>query len=219
MTTAHVVFSSTAAAPLFAHYDGQVQPQPAHITLNTETGAISADYSGIIGNGCSTRLFDGRDQQWRVRNDLTSSQVKEVLTALVPLMQKILDLDSDCSETRSELYYQVEDAIAAATADLENTAITDLAEWLTASGDESAWLPGEDADIEEYINNFDLDGYTAAEDVGYVLMELWANKLYNGEPLPSNVAQALIDDGRCNDSAWTEELAANAAGRVHENQE
>jgi hypothetical protein len=51
-----------------------------------------------------------------------------------------------------------------------------------------------------------------AGDLKDALFDAWSEILYQGDSLPQAVAQALIEDGRCEDSAWTEELAAYARG-------
>ena len=44
---------SSSTAPLFCHYDGQSQPQPAKVYLDPRSGDVWADYSGEIGNAVS----------------------------------------------------------------------------------------------------------------------------------------------------------------------
>lgn len=227
MTTAKIVFTSTATAPLFAHYQGQVQPQPAYVSLDLNTGEIDADYSGEIGNGMPADVWHGVVRRYKIAVDLTADQVTKLLDDIKPKLQRVLDgsevvwdgsnwvgeLDEDAANAEDEL-----NMVSPFGTEMGGLVITDLAEWL-ANGGEESWLPEADADIAEFIRDFDLDGYVAGEDIGDTLMDMWANRLYNGEPLPTNVAQALIEDGRCDDSAWTDELAANARGETHENQD
>ncbi|MFB2351126.1 hypothetical protein, partial [Priestia megaterium] len=71
-------------------------------------------------------------------------------------------------------------------ADLESVVITDLKNWLAEAGD-NAWLPEEGTDIRAFINEvkdeIDSYGYIVSEDVEDCLLDMWANRLYNGDPL------------------------------------
>lgn len=55
-----------------------------------------------------------------------------------------------------------------------------------------------------YAGRFTQDA-TALE-IRDELLTLWGEQLYTGEALPESVAQALLEDGRCNDSAYLDEL-------------
>jgi hypothetical protein len=221
MTTAKIVFASTANTPLFAHYDGQSEPQPAFISLDLTTGEVDADYSGELGSARPADVFHGIKRRYPVRCDLTLDQVTTLLTDILPTLQRVLE-GSEVVWNNCNRAGKLNDAALGAEAELtdwnmlgadfDHRVITDLAEWMVESG-EGCWLPGDADNIAEFIRVFDLDGFVAGEDVGDTLMELWADRLYNGDPLPANVALALIEDGRCDDSNWTEELQAYAEGR------
>lgn len=221
MTTAHIVFASTEAAPLFEHYQGQINPQAAYVTLDLENGEIDARVDGEIGNSMPVAVWNGVVRRYRIERDLTVDQINDVLEDIKPILQRVLDGSEVVRNESSNLVGRLnQDADAAENEiemisplgyDLDKIIITNLAEWLADGGDD-CWLPSEGEDIAEYISNFDLDGYIAAEDIEDTLMDMWAKHLYDGDPLPANVAQALIKDGRCNDSAWVGELKACAEG-------
>lgn len=224
---ATIIFTPDPAkpAPLYAHYQGQMQPQPAYVSLDLRTGGIDADYSGDIGNSVPESVFRGLVRRYPIRSDLTAAQVMEVLEDIKPLLQRVLDgseiVWQDCDQVArlNADAEAAEDEIVGTDgplgADMDSMVITDLADWLADVGPDG-WLPGDDDDADEFIRNFDLDGYLCADDVADTLATLWADHLYDGNPLPKSVAQYLIRDGRCADSAWVEELAAYAEGREPE---
>lgn len=214
-----IIFSSTEKLPLYAHYQNEIEPQPAYVTLCLDTGIVDASVSGEVGNAMARDFWLGTTRRYRIKNLLTADQIMSVLTAARPLLQRVLDgaeivhdgnnyvgrLNPDAEEAEQQLSREC------LGHDIECAVITNLADWL-ADSDEDCWIPADHDDIDAYIRDFDLDGYIAAEDVGEVLTEMWANRLYGGDPLPPCVAQHLIRDGRCADSAWTDELRSFARG-------
>ena len=220
-----IVFDRERAsvAPLFAHYPGQIEPQPAFVTLDLRNGNVDADYSGGVGPGMPADVWHGMVRRYPVRNDLSRDQVAQVIDGIKGTLQTIYD-HGEVGMYNGNPIGRLDDTGKAAEdslpdligADMESRVITNLEEWLREAG-EDAWTPTEDEDVADYIqtsrNEIETDGWLIAEDIDDVLMEMWADKLYDGKPIQKNVAQALLDDGRCEDSAWMDELNAYAAGR------
>lgn len=210
-------------APLFHRYPGQVNPQPAYVTLDLETGEVDAQASGEVGNAMPADVWHGVVRRYPIRGDLTKDQVVEALEGIKGTLQTILDnsevkmVDTNWTGKLNEAGEDAERELPELIgADLEGRVITHLAHWLTESG-EDAWLPEPNQSIPEFVSQVTLsiksDGWEAAEDVEEVLMTLWEDRLYNGDPLPVNVATTLLADGRCDDSQWVAELEAYAEGR------
>lgn len=227
------VFSAPArTAPLFCQYDGQIQPQPAYITLDLSTGHVDADYFGSVGGGVSMAVCNGIVRRYRVPSDLSTEQVHNIIGGAMPVLQAILL--SGRTEWRDGIYKGIlTEEGRELERKLENDhlpsfyyeseVITDLADWLTASGDDSAWLPRHGDSIDDFVKNLiediESDGYIIADTSATVeetLLELWAEHLYAGYPLPSNVAQVLINTRFCANSQWTYELECYARGEVPE---
>lgn len=227
-TTATIVFSGTEeTAPLYCKYQGQFNPQPAYVTLNLENGHVDADYSGEIGNAVTMDVWHNRTLRWSINSQLSGSQVQEILEDILPTLQTILDGSEIEWNGNNWVGRIVTDAARAADEkmdrdseyglgyDIETSVITDLKEWL-ANGGRDCWMPTESDDVEQYITQFDLDGYTALEDVRETLMDLWADELYSGEAVQQNVAQYLLASEHCAGSAWLDELKAYANGQQPE---
>lgn len=226
MKTASIVFDRTQSAPLYCRYPTQIQSQPAYVSLNLETGEIDADYSGEIGNAVPANVWHGLVRRYPINPQLTGAQVGELLDRLLPTLQRVLDgssiewdgnnyvgrLDENAEAAENELAMAGDEL----GREYETDLLVDLAEWL-AAGNKSEWMPNSDAAGFLVLLEADLKArYTVIEDVADVVCDMWANELYSGAELPQSVAQYLLDDGRCADSRWTEELAAYAAGRKPE---
>ncbi len=215
-------------APLHAHYQGQTQAQPAYITLNLNTGEVDALVSGETGSGMPADVWHGTVRRYPIRTDLSGAQIIGVIEDIKDTLQTILD-NSEVKFDNGDWVGQLNESGESAEeslpellgTDLESVVITDLKGWL-AESDDNAWLPEEGADIRAFVNEvkdgIDADGYLVAENVEDCLLDMWANRLYNGDPLPSNVAKALREDGRCNDSAWVSELESYAESRAAEDE-
>lgn len=226
MKTATIVFDRTQTAPLYCYYRGQMQAQPAYATLNLKTGAVSADYSGDVGNGMPAEVWHGRVRRYPINNHLTGAQTGELLDSLLPVFQRILSGSEIVWDGNNNVGVLNEDAAAAEAeliergelgADYEAALITDLREWLSA-GNKSDWMP-ETGDAAEFLDQLEAHikrEFTVIQNIQDVVADMWADELYDGNDLPQCVAEYLIADGRCEDSQWTEELAAYSAGRKPE---
>jgi hypothetical protein len=200
-----IVFDKTKEiAPLFMHYENDCFPQPAHVLLDLETGKVDARYKSEI-NTYSMHEFHGLSESFLIRNDLTGEQILTVLEDILPELQIIMD--------NSEIYWdgnnmrgrvtKVADEVADRLYDgtylgeeMESVVITDLASWLSAGGPE-LWMPEENSDVQEFINDYDLDGYLSVDDLKDTLIEMWLNALENGERLSANIARYILNNSCC----------------------
>lgn len=218
MKQATIVFNKQdESAPLYAKYAGQINPQPAYVTLDLESGFVDADYSGDVGNGMPESVWNNRTLRWSINTQLSGSQVQELLEDILPQLQVILngsEIEWDGSNWVGKIVSpEPVDAIEKLDrmseyglgADIESNLITDLKDWLYNSG-RACWMPAPDDEVEDFISNFDLDGYTTTENVKDVLIDMWCNELYSGEPLNRNVAWCLLSGGYCDGSGWMDEL-------------
>lgn len=222
-----IIFESDDdAAPLYCHYPNQIQAQPAYVTLNLQTGEVDAQFSGEIGNGMPADVWHGTVRRYPIRSDLSGAQIMEVIEDIKDTLQGILD-NSEVVFDNGNWVGQLkktgesaEDSLPELLGtDLKSIVITDLKDWL-AESDDNAWLPEEGADISAFVEEVKAgiaaEEYITSENVEDCLLGLWEDRLYNGDPLPSNVAKALRKDGRCDDSAWTSELESYAESRAAE---
>ena len=228
--TINIVFDPTkSVAPLYAKYQNEILPQPAFVTLNVETGEVDADYNGEIGNAVPMNVWHGVVRRYNISNTLSSDQVANVLEEIKPLLERVLDggsVEWDGSNWVGELTEDAEQAEQEIEGesqgqglgyDIEGHVIDDLESWLSEAGTDG-WMPDESQDVNEFIKiikkQIEAEGWVTASDIGDVLTDMWAEHLYSGEFVQSNVAQYLQTDGRCSDSAWVDELADYARGEI-----
>jgi len=65
--------------PLYAHYDGQIQPQPAYAEFDKRTGSLTAGWDGEIGNAVPMDVWEGKRMRWPISYDLTETEVNNLL--------------------------------------------------------------------------------------------------------------------------------------------
>ena len=69
---------ANAAQPLYYHYSGQYNAQPAYIEIDPAALNITADYSGVIGNAVPEAVWNGRIVRVMVHSSISGRD----LTAL-----------------------------------------------------------------------------------------------------------------------------------------
>ena len=89
ITIDHV--STDTLHPLYAQYGGQVTAQPSYVELDLDSGNLSADYSGEIGNGIPERIWNGRATRFDVDCHLTAHEINDLLDEIAPLAQEWID--------------------------------------------------------------------------------------------------------------------------------
>ena len=80
----------TDPAALHLHYSGQTEQQPCYVELDCETGELSADSNGEIGNGVPSRVWHGACLRWRIPC-LLPDVANELMDEIAPLSQTLVD--------------------------------------------------------------------------------------------------------------------------------
>jgi len=81
--------------PLYHHYDGQFQPQPAYLEIDLESGVVEVDYSEVIGGGVGMRVWNNVVLRYPINPDLVTSELNELLDKIEPLADQIV-AGSEC---------------------------------------------------------------------------------------------------------------------------
>ena len=81
--------------PLYHHYDGQLQPQPAYLEIDLESGVVEVDYSEVIGGGVGMRVWNNVVLRYPINPDLVTSELNELLDKIEPLADQIV-AGSEC---------------------------------------------------------------------------------------------------------------------------
>lgn len=208
-------FTASSALPLYAGEHASA----ACVQLDLRSGEVDALIPEGNAKPSNRPLTHNMFRRYSIRSALTNDQVVEVLQRIQPLLQRVLN-GSEMQHDGQDWAFRLNADAQAAEQELTQTTlgaelpcrvITSLTDWLSEAGDD-CWVPADYEDIDTYIRDFDLGNMTAIEDIREVLTEMWAERLYNGDPLPPTTAQYLIRDGRCAGSEWARELAAFAAG-------
>jgi len=63
-------------APVYCHYDGQIQPQKAFISLDICTGEVAADYRSDVGGGMSMREWNGKLRTYSIPCETAGSVLR-----------------------------------------------------------------------------------------------------------------------------------------------
>lgn len=81
---------TTTDDELFCQYQGQTNPQPARLCLDTESGELSACYDSNIGSSTTHRVFRGLVLEWTIP-PLKVAAVADLMDRVEPLAQRIVD--------------------------------------------------------------------------------------------------------------------------------
>ena len=71
-------------APLYHVYPQQLYPQSAFISLD-ESGTVSADYDGEIGNAVPMNVWHGRTMRFAIPCDLSGDAIIDLVNEARPL--------------------------------------------------------------------------------------------------------------------------------------
>lgn len=97
---------------LYCRLNGQEGVQDAYIQLDLETGIMSANYNGEIGNSIPFSVFHGRVRRWTIPV-LTADAANQVMQDWAPTAQRILDgstIEWDGNNHVAVLYADAHDA-------------------------------------------------------------------------------------------------------------
>lgn len=127
-------------APLYQHYQGQTQAQPAYVELE-EDGTVNASYDPEIGGAVPMTVWHGRDRRYPVSNSISMDGLKALLAYITPLLQRVhdgLSIEWDGSNIVGRLTEAAENAEAKISRICESDEwdtvdIMDAGEWLYPS--------------------------------------------------------------------------------------
>lgn len=219
--------------PIFHQYAGQFLPQPAFISLDINDGEVTADYSGEIGNAVPFDVWHKKVLRFSVEPCIRAAKIAEIIESHKDEFQAILDgasIEWDGNNNVGCFTKDAERIIEQLELSLQEESNQYAINIISDSSELYDYLAGniypENEDLEsfadEIISNIDSEFYSLiscmshSEGMLSYLAELWADDLYNGKQLPQFIAQYLVNQGICDDSAWTEELAAMADGTYNE---
>lgn len=78
----------TEADALYCHYDRQINAQPAYLQL-TAAGRVDAGYNPEIGDAMPADVWHGCTLRWTIPNTLTPAGVRQLVTELMPLLERV----------------------------------------------------------------------------------------------------------------------------------
>jgi hypothetical protein len=221
--------SETPRFPVYCKYGGQYQAQPAYIYLDLRDGSCGADYNPELSSTPILHLLN-IILTFPIAAETHADGIETLINKHSNAFQQILD-DSSVVWNGSNNEGQFGEKAKLILAELGFSlfpefnldGIQDPASINGMINSEyfSDWIennpfPSESQSPEDFANELHkLDGendYYFSDDMNSPdailssLREVWANKLYNGNKIPRNVAQYLLDEGTCEDSEWMDEL-------------
>ena len=213
-------FESELRFPVFCHYDGQFEPQPAFIFLDIETGEVNANYNSCIGNATTLRVWHNKELHFPINPHTFVKDVEELILDNMNNFQTILDGSSVVWDGNNyvgqfndeaqkiiekliheESLYDYVDVVM-----FEN--INDFADVLWFSNDTQT-LTELATDIYETGNDagYWSDDLDSVESIENEILEYWLNCLYSGHDIPKREAKLLITDSRVDiSSKWLTEI-------------
>lgn len=130
--------STKTLHPLYAHFSGQTSPQESYVELDLDSGNLSADYSGEVGNGIPERIWNGRATRFDVDPHLTADEINTLLDEIAPLAQEWIDarqgdgLDSDTISYVIDAGFKIQQLCERRTT--ESGGVWDAKTWIEAHG-------------------------------------------------------------------------------------
>ena len=76
--------------PLYCHYRGQNDPQPARLRLCCKSGTLLADYNPEVGPAMPADQWQGHTMVWSVPSDIGCRKLNQIMAATRPLAQRVL---------------------------------------------------------------------------------------------------------------------------------
>lgn len=75
---------------LHCHYDRQTSAQPCYVSLDCETGILTASYNAEIGNSVPADVYHGHTRRYGIPL-LTPTATNDLLENIAPLAQRVVD--------------------------------------------------------------------------------------------------------------------------------
>ncbi|TGB14591.1 helix-turn-helix domain-containing protein [Streptomyces palmae] len=156
MSTVRII-ECTHPTELYRHYDGQFEPQPTYIELDTQAGTLHATYNGEIGNAIPFTVVHGLDRRYDIPL-LTAEAVNRVMREIAPLADRVIagtTAEWDGNNTVAVL----DDDARAANEEIEDH--------LGLPTSDSGWSnePNQGFADEDLIGVWDIDGATNGSEV------------------------------------------------------
>lgn len=181
MTDVKIDDSDADPTSLYRRYDGQFEPQPVYVELDTRDGELIVDYDPNVGPGTTFAVNQGLVLRFPLPAIPTTAGANALLHRIAPLAQAVLDAD-EAVEAQPQRSWEdgpskADDALEDALGDLQralNDPFTDdeiIAVWtLESLGDiqstfdeiTATTTDAELDDIEELLLSQLADGYGAA---------------------------------------------------------
>ena len=130
--------STKTLHPLYAHFSGQTSSQESYVELDLDSGNLSADYSGEVGNGIPERIWNGRATRFDVDPHLTASEINDLLDEIAPIAQEWIDarqgdeLDSDTISYVIDAAFKIQQLCEGRVT--ESGGVWDAQTWIEANG-------------------------------------------------------------------------------------
>ncbi len=88
-TESAITITPVEGDELYRRYRGETSQQPVYVSLDCETGELSAAASSIIGSGAPMDVFNGIVRRWRIPA-LTENAANALLAEIAPLAERVV---------------------------------------------------------------------------------------------------------------------------------
>lgn len=122
MTEINITESDADPTDLHRHYQGQSNPQPVYVELDTRDGELLVDYDGTVGPGTTFAVNSGVMLRFPLPVTPTTAGANALLARIAPLAQAVLDAE-EAVEAQPQRSYedgpsQADDSLQDALSDL-----------------------------------------------------------------------------------------------------
>lgn len=137
-------------------YSGQSSQQDVYIELDMETGEVSADYNGEIGNSVPMRVWNGDVKRFPLNFVPTDEGANNLMAEITDMLQAILDAEDGDAEREADdnlqnylenYEFSEQDAIS----------FWDATDWLYASKSDAEGKT--DAELKALATGYENDAY------------------------------------------------------------
>lgn len=201
-------FNPNSRFPVYCHYDGQFEPQPAYILLDIRSGEVNADYDTTINSGLPVCVWNNLELRFFINPYTIASEIMDLINENMDNFQAILDgseivwggneyigmFDEDAQKiiekfnVENSLYNYVDvvffDDIYFSDKlwlDDKTKTLKELATYIYELGNDSGYFTDELNSVEKIENE---------------ILEHWLYRLYSGDDIPKREAELLITDDR-----------------------
>lgn len=210
--------TSSSQFPVYCKYDNQFEAQPAFILLDIKNGSVTADYSGIVGGGCSAAVYHRLELQFPINPLLNVDQIKTLIDENLAFFQTILDGSDIIWDGNNWVGTFNDEALDLILKFEGQKSLYDVVEIyyydnLYEAMNGEIWL-SENQTIEQLAieiheslcdNQCWSDDLDSPYDIEMELLNLWQEHLYSGKILPQREAQILLAESDVS-SEWLDEL-------------